>query len=105
MSSQGVISSKEASPNTGLYPVKGQWPTLSSRIRARDQSSSLYLSTIKTLPHCHMLAVSAAFYLFSYINPHIKCGIRLLQLHHYAAVPSTGVTIQPTSQTPELMRN
>jgi len=105
MSSQGVISSKEASPNPRLYPVKGQWPSLSSRIRAQEQFSSLSLSTGKTLPHCHMLAVKRAFYLFSYIDPHIKYGIRLLKLHHYAAVPLTGVMVGPTSQTPELLCN
>jgi len=105
MSSQGVISSKEAGPNPGLYPVKGQWPSLSSRIRARDQFSSLSLSADKTLSHCHMLAVNTAFYLFSYIKPHIKHGIQLLKPHHYAAVPSTGVMVGPTSHTPESVSN
>ena len=69
MSSQGVVSSKEASNNRGLHPVEGQWPSLNSRTRAWDQVSSLSVSTGKTLPHCHVLVVHPAFYIFSYILP------------------------------------
>ena len=36
-------------------------------------------------------------------DPHIKYVIRHLKLHRYAAVPSTGAKVVPTSQTLELM--
>jgi hypothetical protein len=37
MSSQAVMSSKQASNNPWLYPCKRQWPSLRSRTRAWDQ--------------------------------------------------------------------
>jgi len=66
MSSQGVMSSKQASSNPGLCPVKGQKPGLRSWIRARNKFLSLSLSSGKTPLHCHMLLVHPVFYTFSY---------------------------------------
>ena len=37
-----------------------------------------------------------------YIDPHTKYGVRPIKLHHYTAVPSNGVTVGPTSQTPQM---
>jgi len=57
----------KANNNPGLYPVKGQKSGLFSRNRARNQFSSLSLSTTKTTPLCQMLVTHPAFYLSSYI--------------------------------------
>jgi hypothetical protein len=48
--SQCIMSSKTASYNPGLYPVKGQKSDLISRAGDRNQCSSLFLGTSKTLP-------------------------------------------------------
>jgi len=65
MSSQGVMFGKEASNNLGSYPVKGQEPSGSSRIRTWDQFLKLSLCASKTPLHCHRMVVSPAFYLSS----------------------------------------
>ena len=57
------MSSKKASNNPGLCP------DFSGRTTARNQISSLSLSTDKNPPHCQMLVVHPVFYLFSYILP------------------------------------
>jgi len=41
MSSQGVMSSKQANNNPGLCPIKGQKSSPCSQVRARDRFSSL----------------------------------------------------------------
>ena len=46
--------------------LKGSLPSLSSRTRARDQSSSLSLSAGKTLQQCHLLVTEPALELFLY---------------------------------------
>ena len=62
MSSQDVMTTKEAGNN--FWIVSCMWTaSLSSRTRARDQFSSLSLSTGKTPPYRHMLVVSPAFYI------------------------------------------
>jgi hypothetical protein len=48
MCSQGVVSSKEASDNSGLCPVQGQKSGLGSRTGARYQFWSLCLDTEQT---------------------------------------------------------
>jgi len=69
MHSQVVTSSKETSNNPGLCPVKSKYPELSSRTTARNQFSSLSLSTDEIPPHCYLLVVNPAFCLLSYILP------------------------------------
>ena len=69
MSSQGVVSSKEVGNNAGLYPAKGQLPSLSSQTRSQNKFLCLSLNTCKTPPNCHMLFVLPAFYLYPYILP------------------------------------
>ena len=52
MSSQGIMSSKQANNSIGLCPIKGQWSGPCSQVRARYQFSSLSLCTTRTTP-CH----------------------------------------------------
>ena len=79
MSSQGIVSSVRAGTSPGLYPIKRQSPGLSSWARALNQLTSLSVGTDKTPPHCHMLVVYPAFYLFPYILPGNPQG-RLAQI-------------------------
>jgi hypothetical protein len=53
------MSSKKASNDPGLCPLS----YLCSRARARNQFSSLSLSTTRTTPHCQILVIPPAFYL------------------------------------------
>jgi hypothetical protein len=69
ISSQGIMSSKEANNNPGLCPIKGQKSGLCTCTRAQNQFSSLSLSTTKTLSPCQILVIYQAFYLSSYILP------------------------------------
>jgi hypothetical protein len=64
MSSQGVMSSKEADKNPGLCPVAGQQPGLSSRTRARNKFLNLSLS-IHNLPQGNNFNVKGFFLLFT----------------------------------------
>jgi hypothetical protein len=74
MSSQGGVSSKEASDNPGLYPVKRQKRDPSNWTGARYQFSSPSLGADKTPPHCHMLVVYPVYYLSSYTLPRNPYG-------------------------------
>jgi len=60
MSSQGVMSSKQADNNPGLCPIKVQKSGPYSQIRARDQFSSLSLCTAGATPQCQMLFLHPA---------------------------------------------
>jgi len=62
MSSQGVMSSKGAGNNPGLHPVKGQWPSISSRNRAQGQGVSLFLSAGKILLPCFFISKKQSRY-------------------------------------------
>jgi hypothetical protein len=58
MSSQGIMSSKKASNDPGLCPVKGQKPSLSTQTGSRNKFSSLSLGITKTSPPYPMLVNS-----------------------------------------------
>ena len=79
-------------------------PNRCVQVKARNQFSSLSLSTDKTPPHCHMLVVHRAFYLFSYILPRnpqdqfmsnkladssISCELAALSFPHTLQWPGT----------------
>ena len=57
MFSQGVMSGKKASNDRGLCAIKGQLSVPCSPARARNQFSSLCLSTTRTTPPCQMLVI------------------------------------------------
>jgi len=55
MSSQVVMSSKQANNNPGLCPIKGQQVNSSNQIMATDQFLGLSLCPKRVTPHCQML--------------------------------------------------
>ena len=68
---------------------------LSSR-RARNQFSSLSLSTDKTPPHCHKLDDHLEFFLFSYVLPRDTQGrFRLNKLVSNSCLPSPSPVLFP----------
>ena len=83
---QVVKSSKKASNNPGLCPVKDEQPGLSGRTTARNQFSSLPLSTDKNPLHCQMLDVHPAFYLFSYP---LSYGVPVRERYGSTLLPAT----------------
>ena len=61
MFSQGVMSGKKASNDRGLCAIKGQLSVRCSPARARNQFSSLSLSTTRSRPPCQTLVIHPAF--------------------------------------------
>jgi len=77
MPSQGIMSSKKASNQPGLCPVKGQESGLYSQTRAQNQFSCMSLSTTRTMSHCQMLVNHPAFgLLFNVLRTDLQGQLR-----------------------------
>jgi len=74
MSLQGILSGKKANNNPRLCHVKKHESHLCSGNGARNQFSSLSVSTTKTVPQYQMLVIHTAFYLSFYILPRDSQG-------------------------------
>jgi len=95
-------SGKKAGNDLGLCPVKGKLSGLCSWARARNQFSSLSLSTTRTMTHCQMLVIHRLFNVIIDILPRDPKG--WLRSHNFWVEPPLasllGISIPHTPASP-----